>query len=361
MKVEDYDKLGEDVKKETELNEVEKDKMQDMATQNVEKLSDIDIKDIQEKYKVAKEIEAFGMDTLKLSTEKNHLLQRSITNASGEGSNGKEVLDGIESLKMQMQILDPDQLEEKKVGIIGRLFNQTTTYFDKYKKADIIIEKIIESLEKGKHNLEDDNTMLEIESTSLKELTKRLSQEIELGITMDNQLSEELEDMRISQADILDIEFVEQEVVFPLRQRVIDLEQMLVVNRQGILAIEAIRRNNNELIRGVDRAKYVTVSALRIATMVASALYDQKVVMNQINDLNTSTAKFIESTSRMLKNQSVEISRQASEATISLDTLKVAYGETIEALEIMNTYKLEALPKMKEVILDFEKLNNKNI
>ncbi len=361
MKVEDYNKLGNDVEKETELNQEEKDRIQDMARENVDKISNIGIDAIKEKYKLAKEIDEFGIDTLKMSTEKNHLLQRTIGQVAGECSNGKSVLDGIESLRIQMQCLDPEQLEEKKGGILGRLFNQTTTYFDKYKKVDMIIDNIIEALDTGKQNLKDDNTMIEIEAISLRDLTKRLNKEIELGITMDKQLEVDLSDMKLRGIDIQDIEFIEEEVIFPLRQRVIDLQQMLVVNRQGILSLEVVRRNNNELIRGVDRAKYVTVSALRIATTVASALHDQKVVINQINDLNTSTAKFIESTSKMLKCQSVEISRQASESTINLDTLKLAYKETIETLEIMDNYKLEALPKMKEVISEFEKLNNKNI
>ena len=259
-----------------------------------------------------------------------------------------------------MITLNPEQLEEKKLGLFSKFFSPATAYFDKYKKLDSIIEGIISSLEIGKEKLRDDNTALEIESVTLRQLTKQLAREIELGITMDTELSIELKNMKKTGEDELNIEFIEQEVVFPLRQRIIDLQQMLIVNRQGILSIEAIKRNNNELMRGVDRAKYVTVSALRIATMVASALYDQKVVLKQINDLNTATADFIESTSRVLKNQSIEISRQSANATISLDTLKTAYEETIDALDIMNRYKVESLPKMREIILDFDKLSNRN-
>ena len=41
-----------------------------------------------------------------------------------------------------------------------------------------------------------------------------------------------------------------------------DMQQMIVVNQQGIIAIEVIRRNNKELIRGVDRAKNVTIFSI---------------------------------------------------------------------------------------------------
>ena len=43
---------------------------------------------------------------------------------------------------------------------------------------------------------------------------------------------------------------------------------MVVVNHQGIMAIEVIRRNNKELIRGVERAKNVTISAMKIAVLL---------------------------------------------------------------------------------------------
>src|SRR5690606_42135790 len=45
--------------------------------------------------------------------------------------------------------------------------------------------------------------------------------------------------------------FMEEELLFPLRQRILDLQQQLAVSQQGILALEVVIRNNRELIRGV--------------------------------------------------------------------------------------------------------------
>ena len=52
--------------------------------------------------------------------------------------------------------------------------------------------------------------------------------------------------------------FIQEELLFPLRQRTQDLQQQLVVNQQGFLAMEIIIRNNKELIRGVDRCLNVS-------------------------------------------------------------------------------------------------------
>lgn len=129
--------------------------------------------------------------------------------------------------------------------------------------------------------LKNDNTTLEIEQQTLRELTKRLKKEIQLGILMDEEIEKQIEAAKQRNEDEDKVRFITEEVLFPLRQRVMDLQQMLVVNQQGIMAIEVVIRNNKELIRGVDRARNVTVSALKISVTVASALYNQKIVLQK--------------------------------------------------------------------------------
>ena len=131
---------------------------------------------------------------------------------------------------------------------------------------------------------------------------------------------------------------------------------MIVVNQQGIVSLNVIRRNNKELIRGVKRAQNVTVSALRTGVMVASALYNQKIVMDKINILNKTTENIIESTSHMLKEQGSEIQRHSAETMISPEVLKASFAEALQAIEDVSTYKQQALPKMKETIEVFSDL-----
>ena len=70
----------------------------------------------------------------------------------------------------------------------------------------------------------------------------------------------------------------------------------MAVTVQGYLALDLVKKNNVELVKGVDRASTTTVSALRTAVTVASALTNQKLVLEQITALNTTTANMIEST-----------------------------------------------------------------
>ena len=173
---------------------------------------------------------------------------------------------------------------------------------------------------------------------------------------MDEEISRRLEEEKSNGIEEEKLKFIQEEILFPLRQRIMDMQQMVVVNHQGIVAMEVIKRNNRELIRGVDRARTVTVTALRTAVMVAGALYNQKIVLKKINLLNETTSNIISSTGRMLKEQGAEVQKQATEATINPEDLKQAFQDAISALEDISTFKQEALPKMHETITTFREL-----
>ena len=214
----------------------------------------------------------------------------------------------------------------------------------------------MESLEKGAKVLRDDNTTLELEQASMRELTKELNQKIVLGEELDAYLTEQIQRQRAAGGDPEKVKFVEEEILFPLRQRMIDFNQMLAVNQNGIIAMEVIRKNNYELIRSVNRAQTVTIAALNVAVTVAGALYNQKIVLEKVKALNQATNSMIDATSRMLNTQGTEIQKQAMDSNLDVETLKHAFMETFQALDSINQYKQKALPQMKETIAEFRQL-----
>lgn len=356
MNVCDTEEIKKEVVKAVEPAQEEVKQLKSLTDNNVEAVMNLDMDSLEDRKLILKSIDEFGLDTIQRSSQKNALLEVSIKNLSKMGDEGGEVAVGLTELQRAMKDLDPSMIDFTKKGFFGRLSNPIRSYFDKYQKADNVINDIMESLERGKATLKNDNTTLEIEEISMRDLTKKLAKEIEMGIMMDEEISAALDKAKANNDDPDRISFVSEEILFPLRQRVMDMQQMIVVNQQGIIAIEVIRRNNKELIRGVDRAKNVTISALRTATIVASALYNQKIVLKKIDLLNKTTNDLISGTSKMLKEQGAEVQKQSIEANISIDTLKVAFSDTLEALNAISTYKQEALPKLKETITQFKEL-----
>jgi uncharacterized protein YaaN involved in tellurite resistance len=301
-------------------------------------------------------IEEFGLKTMTSSKSKNELLAISVSNLAQAGEEGGVVSQGLMNLQQEIKDLDPSGVDFAKKGILGRFFNPIRGYFKKYQKSESVIANILESLKNGKDTLKRDNVTLEVEQASLRDLSKNLSREIEMASMMDEAIEKHLAIAKANNQDPDKIRFIEEEILFPLRQRVMDLNQMRVVNHQGIVSMEVIARNNKELIRGVDRAMNVTVSALRTSVMVAGALYNQRIVLKKIQALNQTTANIISATSTMLKEQGTEIQKQSMESTVSVDVLKKSFEDVLWSLDEINRYKREALPKLAETIGKFREL-----
>ena len=356
MEVPDEKAIKDDVLEQVKPVPEEVAQLQALAESNVGEILNMDVDEFAKKKAIIQSIESFGADSIKSSAVKNSMLQMAVGSLSKNGDEGGVVAKGLMELHRELEDLDPSVIDFTKTGILGMVFNPIRAYFARYQKAESAIADIIASLEKGKISLKNDNITLEIEQQALRDLTRKLMKEVQLGALMDESIKMQIEEARSRSEAPEKIKFVTEEILFPLRQRIMDMQQMIVVNQQGVMATEVVIRNNKELMRGVERAKTVTISALRIGVMVAGALYNQKIVLQKIQALNETTNHIISSTSQMLKAQGAEIQRDSMESNISVQTLKTAFADVMDALDSISSYKQEALPKMRDTIEQFKEL-----
>ena len=348
----DVDEIKKDV--ETTLKEeeekLENSNLKEQAQGNATAIFETDLDNPQERENILKPLDNFGLNEMSKSAAHNEILATRFVDLTKGGQDADNISEKLMELNRQMKDLDPSKVDFAKKGVLGNLMNPVRKYFAKYEKAEVAISEIVESLDKSSKVLQNDNTTLLNEENYLREVTNNLLADIELGKQMDASIEAQIQTAEIEGVDSEKIAFVKEEILFPLRQRIMDMQQMIVVNQQGIVSLNVIRRNNKELIRGVKRAQNVTVSALRTGVMVASALYDQKIVMEKINILNETTENIIESTSHMLKEQGSEIQKHSAETMISPDVLKASFAEALQAIQDVSTYKEQALPQMKQTI-----------
>ena len=316
----------------------------------------VDLGDLNSRHDCVAAIDNFGVETLQKAESKNAILQKRMYRFSEAGGETGEVSKGLADLTIKMRDLDPSKVDFLKTGTLGRIFNPVRRYFERYKTADAEIADIVKSLENGKKTLIDDNVTLELEQNGMRDLTRQIAEHLEVAERMDAYVENGVQNLEAQGGEDEKVAFLKEEVLYPLRQKIQDFRQLEVVNQQGIVAMEIIRRNNKELIRSVDRAKLVTVSALRTAVTVAGALYDQKIVLEKVNALNEETNRMIAATSKMLKEQGTEIHKQAEQAGVSVETLKASFSDCMQALEDISTYKQQALPRLKQNIEDFRAL-----
>ena len=200
----------------------------------------------------------------------------------------------------------------------------------------------------GQDELRKDNAALEQEKVHLWETMQRLAQYIYIADNLDKTLS-----AKIAGIDATDPErakALRDDVLFYVRQKHQDLLTQMAVSIQGYLAIDLVRKNNLELIKGVDRATTTTIAALRTAVIVAQALTNQKLVLDQITALNTTTSALIESTSKLLATQSVDIQKQAASATVGIEQLKAAFANIYQTMDAIDTFKTQALDAMSQTV-----------
>ncbi|AMD17456.1 KlaA protein [Methanobrevibacter sp. YE315] len=354
------DEIKDDV--ETTIKEEEKklenSNLKNQAQDNATAIFETDLNNPQAREAILKPLDNFGLNDMTKSAAHNEMLATRFVDLTKGGKEADSIGENLIELNKQVKDLDPSRVDFAKKGVLGNLVNPVRKYFAKYEKAEVAISDIVASLDKSSKVLQNDNVTLLNEENYLREVTNKLLADIELAKQMDQSIESQIQTAEIEGVDEDKISFVREEILFPLRQRIMDMQQMIVVNQQGIVSLNVIRRNNKELIRGVKRAQNVTVSALRTGVMVASALYDQKIVMDKINILNSTTENIIESTSHMLKEQGSEIQKHSAETMISPEVLKASFSEALQAIEDVSTYKEQALPKMKETIDMFTDLAN---
>ena len=355
------EEVKEEIKNELVVSEEDKNKLSAQSENAINQIMAVDINDLDNRKQITNIINDFGLEDLKTSKNKNNILQTRLVTFDKAGQmtglgEASTVTQGLEDLTIKMKDLDPSGIDFAKTGPLSKIFNPVRRYFEKYKTADQEISTIVESLEKGKKSLTQDNTTLELEEVAMRDTTLTMLKNVEMGQQLYDGLEVAIANARAEGVDPDKIRFVEEEVLFPLSQRIQDFQQVGLVSQQGVIAMEIIRRNNKELIRSVERAQNVTVSALRTAVTVAGALYNQKIVLEKVTSLNEATNKMMATTSQMLHTQGVEIQKQATETAISAETLKTVFAETLQALDDISAYKQEAIPQMKQTVETFREL-----
>jgi uncharacterized protein YaaN involved in tellurite resistance len=269
---------------------------------------------------------------------------------NGPLAQGSQVSGALLALRQQVEALDPSRHMTQRRGFFKKVpfGNQVGEYFRKYQSAQTQIEAIVASLYRGQDELLRDNAALEQEKAHLWEMKRRLEQYVYMAGELDDTLTNKV--VEVERTDPEKARQLKEDALFYVRQKRQDLLTQLSVTVQGYLSLDLIRKNNLELVKGVERATTTTVSALRTAVIAALALGNQKLVLDQITALNTTTGDVIASTAQMLRTQTTAIQEQAASSTISLEKLQAAFDDIYATIDAIDTFKLAALDSMKRTI-----------
>jgi uncharacterized protein YaaN involved in tellurite resistance len=288
----------------------------------------------------------------------NRMLDRPAA-AMGKGKGGDaqtRVSNTLIDLRHTVTDLDPKRSDLSGVKKVLKWLpggDKIDRYFDKYKSAQSHLNAIIKALDSGQDELRKDNAAIETEKANMWTLMGKLREYNELAAALDSALESKIAELEAA-GRTEDANTVRADALFPVRQRRQDIQTQMAVAVQGYMALDLIRRNNLELIRGVDRAQTTTIAALRTAVIVSQALSRQKLVLDQITALNTVTSNLIESTSEQLRIQGAAINQQAASSTVELAKLQAAFDNVFATMDALDTFRTQAVDSMAQTIQALE-------
>ena len=270
---------------------------------------------------------------------------RAMDKDSGVGAN-------LAELRRTVETLDPGKAGKlskgrKFLGIIP-FGNSMKRYFNSYESAQTHIQAVLTHLGSGKDELLMDNAAIDQERAKLWEAMGSLEQMIVISKQLDAKLEEKAADLDAT--DPAKAKAIRESALFYVRQRTQDLLTQMAVSVQGYLALDLVKKNNVELVKGVDRASTTTVAALRTAVTVSQAMANQRLVLEQVTALNTTTAGLIDSTGTLLREQTGKIHEMAASSTIPMETLQRAFQNIYDTMDNIDTFKVKALESMKQTV-----------
>jgi uncharacterized protein YaaN involved in tellurite resistance len=308
------------------------------------------------------DITSMGDKDMRASAQvSNRMLDRpaAVVNAGrGRGGNDAQtrVAKTLTDLRATVTELDPGRADlsgAKKILRFVPGINKIQRYFEKYQSAQTQLNAIIKALDSGQDELRKDNASIETEKANLWTTMGKLSEYNQLASALDTAVTQKVADLEAAgRTD--DANTLKSDGLFAIRQRRQDIMTQMAVSVQGYMALDLVRKNNLELIKGVDRAQTTTVSALRTAVLVSQALSRQKLVLDQITALNTTTSNLIESTSNQLRIQGAEINQQAASTTVDLQKLQTAFDNVFQTMDAIDTFRAQATDSMAQTVTALE-------
>lgn len=329
----------------------------------VEHLFAVDTQNDTQKVAAVQSVETMGLRVQQEASRRSQMLKQPIAALARNAEDGGPVAKSLLDLRDQVEDLDPNHYDfsssglRRLLGSIPGIGSPIRRYFSRFQTSEAVIDNIVAALEKGGEQLKRDNITLADDQKYFRALAVKLAEAVAFGQLVDAKLTEKLAEILREDPRYI---FIEQELLFPLRQRIMDLQQQQAVAQQSVLTVEVIIRNNKELMRGVQRALNVTVNALSTAVTLALALENQRITLDKVSKVNQVTNDLIAGTAAKLRTQGVAIHKQAASAMLDMEVLKKAFQDIAAALDDIEKFRSDALPTMKNSIQDMDLANKEN-
>lgn len=328
------------------------------AREMLERIKNVEVRDIDGRNSLTDEAKSFGQEIRRNIAHQSDLLNAPIKDIMGNNDGNGSISTDLLALRRKVEEINPNNFDFSESGFrrllakLPGIGSKLEEWWSQYQSVSTVINDILTNLEKGKDVLAKDNITLKADRDKLMEYTWQLQDQLQIAMLLDTELEQWAGSLDAAQK-----KYIEEDILYYLRQEVQDMQLSLGASNQAILVADIIRRANEELIRSTDRTLNISAKALQTAAALQVALSHQQKQMDAVKATNDMTVDLLKSTAEKAKTQGVQIVKDANDVSAMIDGLKQAFGDTIEAMNLLDAYKQEALPAMKNNVKLLDDLN----
>ena len=334
------------------------DEVKQRAKVLLERIQQVGDRDISARNDLTSEAKSFGQEVRRQIAHQSDLLNAPIKDIMGNSGESSDLSHDLLALRTKVEEVNPNKFDFSE-GTLRRLLSKLPgigtkleAWWSQYQSVSTVINDILANLEKGKNVLTKDNMTLKIDRDKLMEFTWQLQDQLQIAMLLDSELAQWSADLEAAQK-----KYIEEDILYYLRQEVQDMQLSLGAANQAILVSDIIRRANEELIRSTDRTLNVSARALQTAAALQVALSHQEKQMKAVKATQEMTVELLKSTAEKAKIQGIQIVKEANDVSGMIEGLQQAFSDTIEAMNLLDAYKQEALPAMQSNVNLLDDLN----
>ena len=229
--------------------------------------------------------------------------------------------------------IDPGRLKLGGKRSADDEIRELDRYFERFSDAQPRLQGILDQLNEGRFRLEQDNSAIAHEESSLAAQVETLRRYARLAARIDDGLASRLDVVAVTdraRADSLRMDVLT--VVRRRRQEVLTQEAIAL---QGLSALHIVSDNNAEVIRAVASAVFTTSAAIRTAVMTAQAAASQRIALGHVRAANLAASA--------MADHAAALEAQTSGPGGRVALLKQAWSDVYAALDRVEAQKAQAL------------------
>lgn len=261
-----------------------------------------------------------------------------------------EIGDTLTDLMTQLKATDPKELTAEPSlfkKLFGRVRQSVTETQLKYQQISSQIDKVAIRLDREKHELMNDNQMLDQLYDKNRDYFEALNVYIAAGELKMQELQEEIIPEAIAQASEDNDQMAVQKVhdlnqfLTRLDKRTHDLRLTRQMTIQQAPQIRMIQNTNQALAEKIQVSIHTAIPLWENQITIALALLRQQQATTSQRMVSETTNDLLLKNSEMLKQSSIDIAREVERGVIDLETLQHSQRNLVETLEETMTIQEE--------------------